>query len=110
MTTAEPKVKAHCYTNDEQIKLDFDATEFFANALKEGTLDDIYNELYDCGWGGEFVADDIVFYYRETTTKALVDYIHSEDKRDSSVGFECHVNRESLKAWFSKYWPGYFGE
>jgi hypothetical protein len=91
-------VFAEAHSDDRVYEAEFDATPWFAQASDDEIL-----ALAGIEWGGDAEADDVARYFSDLNQEVgtLFDYLTRVD-----VGFECHVNRLSARAWLKQNRPG----
>ena len=96
-------ITSRCKSDDFNIEIVFDATEYF-----EKMSDEEIAALSKCNWGGDYPADSVAEYFKETTTTKLFDYIELMNSRDTNetVGFENHVDEQEALEWVSINRPG----
>jgi hypothetical protein len=100
-----PMIRAKCYSDDFTFETEFDAEPFFLQASNI----EIVN-LARCGWGGDYPADALVYYFEnmagyEDITQ-LLSYISVKD----NMGFECHVQKDDVLKWASAKRPDLFAQ
>ena len=86
-----PRVTASAYDDEHYHEVpEFDCTPWFEQAADEDIV-----ALADCGWGGDYPADQVAEYFEYNNhypeIVALFQYKRS--------GFECHVNETEAVAW-----------
>lgn len=98
-------VKAEVHTDDRAHEIEFDAEPYLAQAT-DGNI----QALIDCGWGGDYPADEVVIFFtgKNQEIDSMFEYLHSirdlRSKRDAG-GFECRVDEGSALAWLAKNRP-----
>lgn len=103
-------VEAECHTDDHVYEVKFNAAPFLTAAT-----DDVIRQLAACGWGGDYPADDVVLHCADADTDLgmLFDYLSRVARTSFSkdaVGFECHLDVESVRAWLRENRPALEGE
>jgi hypothetical protein len=88
-------IKAECHSDDRAVEVSFDATPWFEQASQE----DI-ESLKECGWGGDYPADDVAIFMAEHNGEIqdMFKYIEFRHKIEH-IGFECHVDSEDAEKW-----------
>lgn len=96
-------IPAKCHSDTHHIQIDFDAVEYFSQCDFQDVVD-----LANCQWGGDYPADRVAEWFKETTTKTLFTYLDCiaespacEDMR----GFECEVDDEAATKWLRENRP-----
>lgn len=94
-------IRAEVHSDDRVFEVSFDATPFFEKASEEEILN-----LYRCGWGGDYPADEVARFFidKNDEVNRLFDYL----SRVRGVGFECHVDSITAKEWLKKNRPRIF--
>lgn len=94
-------IKAEVHTDDYAFKVEFDATPWFEIATQEQI-----QKLADCGWGGDYPADDVAIAMGNYDTNVEQFWIQKEnaDKRQPQ-GFECRVDEEQAREWLTANRP-----
>lgn len=90
-------IAATVETDNGKMEVDFDAAPYFVTA----TLDDL-TKLAKCEWGGDYPADEVVAYFRNTNPEIgqLFDYAEKHDE-----GFECYIDRDEAISWLQANRP-----
>lgn len=85
-------IKAEIHSDDRKIEVEFDAAAFFKQAS-----DDELQKLADCGFRGDYPADDVGHFEagRNSEVQRVFDYL--EITRDQ--GFEVVVDSDDASAW-----------
>lgn len=99
-------IKANAYSDDHVVDIQFDATQWFEQ-VENSDLE----TLADCGWGGEEPADYVAYYFEETLTKRLFDYLSFNPTmgyKNETVGFECYINESDAISWIKQNRPELF--
>jgi len=91
-------IKAEVHSDDCVYEVDFDALPWFQQA----NYDEIM-ALANYDWGGDYEADVVAEYVADSDEKVsqLFDYVEAKE----SMGFECHVDKDSAMAWLKEYRP-----
>lgn len=90
-------IPAEAHTDDERVKVEFDAIHWFQGASAHDIA-----RLVLCGWGGDYPADEVaqLCANHNDGLKRLFDYLAIVNQPRSGVcGFECHVNPDAAMAW-----------
>jgi|KBSMisStaDraftv2_1062788.scaffolds.fasta_scaffold03160_22 hypothetical protein len=93
-------ITAKVHSDDYLVEITFDATEWFDQAPGFEIED-----LAACEWGGDQPADYVTFFYDETKTKRLFDYLSLNPTmgfKNDPVGFECHVDETEAMNWLKQ--------
>jgi hypothetical protein len=96
-------IEAEAHSDDYNVQISFDATAWFEEADDESIID-----LAECGWGGDYPADEVAQYFEETFTKRLFTYLSFSPTMPWSgdtVGFECNVQAEQALVWIASRRP-----
>jgi hypothetical protein len=96
-------IPAEAHSDDHAIKVEFDALPWFQQASEQEIRD-----LSACGWGGDYPADEIVFYLDETVPdlNKLIAYMHiiaSDPAKKDCHGFECRVDESRVLEWLKQH-------
>jgi hypothetical protein len=80
------EIPARCKSDDGRIEIEFEAVDYFLQC----TAKDV-DALMECDWGGDYAADAVAEFFRETTTSRLYEYIDMLAGLDlgDHAGFEC---------------------
>ena len=94
-------ISAEVHTDCRTAEATFDATPWFLQAS-----DHDIKELAECGWGGDYPADNVALYMQDLDANVsdVFDMLRLLRKR-SSVGFECHVDADQAMEWVGKERP-----
>lgn len=92
-------IRAECHSDDHNVEVDFDATEWFRQASEKDVL-----ALAQCGWGGDYAADAVAIHMADSHPKiaSMFQYLHiirDDPTKKDCGGFECHVNGGDALAW-----------
>jgi|GEM_PF-4650951 len=101
-------IPAKAYSDDRVVQISFDAAKWFEQASDQAILD-----LAECGWGGDYPADVIVYYdYAKAVLskghdkiRHLFAYLDAVRDTSSACGFECHVDEEVAMEWIKDNRP-----
>jgi hypothetical protein len=100
-------ITATATTDDLAIHVDFDATPYFEQASEEELL-----ALADCGWGGDYPADDVAHFMEGSGDKQLDRlFTYLEIKNDfrsdddDPTGFEVQIARGEALDWLTNFKP-----
>jgi hypothetical protein len=96
-------VPAECHSDDHVCECPFDAVSW----LKKATTKKIV-ALSDCGWGGDYAADDVAMYMagKNDNISFMFKYLEHKNKgKKEHIGFECHVQETEARAWLQKNRP-----
>lgn len=100
------KIRTECHSDDDVMKVEFDAERYFKQASNEEII-----ELYKCGWRGDYPADVVAEFESEFNEelKKLFDYV-SENHLMTGIGFECVVFEDDAIAWIRENKPSLYKE
>lgn len=98
-------VKAEVHSDDRTHEVKFDAEPYLVQAS-----DKEIEELIECGWGGDYPADEVAEFFqgKNNEIEALFEHLHSiRDLRSHKdmCGFECHVDEGEAMAWVAANRP-----
>ena len=98
-------IKAQAHSDDYQVVIDFDATNWFETATDQEIV-----ELIECEWGGDYPSDDIAKTLSETNKDLAqlfnyLDIIQDDPAKKNVCGFECKVDELSAIEWMKKHRP-----
>ena len=101
-------VKAEVHTDDGLDQAYFDAALYFADPY---TTDGDLLELAQCGFGGDYPADNVARYFEDKDCDVTVLFRHHDALVGTprETGFECHVDPEDALAWIRKHRPYIIG-
>lgn len=93
------RVGAEVHTDDRCVEAWFDCTEYFEQASDKALV-----ALAECGWGGDYPADDVARFFEGKNPEVSRVFRHLENIRDlrshkDKGGFECHVDDTEAIAW-----------
>lgn len=94
-------IRAEVHSDDFEHAVKFDATPWFEQA----DADDIL-QLAECGWGGDYPADEVAQFL---DGKAGYDGVTSLFTNKNG-GFECHVHDADAFAWLASNRPDVFNK
>lgn len=96
-------IEAYARSDDQRVKVDFDATKWFEQATDAEIV-----ALARSEWGGDYEADAVAQFFNEVGGKnsthrlfKYLDIIHDSD----DCGFECHIDEEAARAWLRVHRP-----
>jgi hypothetical protein len=102
------RVSAVTYSDDRVFQAEFDAARALA-ACDDACL----QALADCGWGGDYAADDIArdAGAYDAQVKRVFDYLDLRPTaaNGDTIGFECRLNERDVKAWITAERPHLLG-
>lgn len=89
-------IKAECHSDDFRMEASFDATRWFEQAS-----DQEITALAECGWRGDYPADEVARHFEDDATRDVFEYLAVKPKMPNGdpVGFECSVSEEDALAW-----------
>lgn len=96
-----PSVQAEVHTDDQHLKVEFDATRWFAQASVQEIMD-----LQAISWRGDYAADAVAEYYESTNSEIadLLKYCRSSrNNRGDIIGFECSVDETEAMEWLKQH-------
>jgi hypothetical protein len=92
----DPIIPAEVHRDDWHFSASFDALLWFQQAS-----DDDIRALAECGWGGDYPADDVARHVSDTN--ADVERVLDNTTCEEGMGFECHVNETMARAWLKEH-------
>lgn len=102
--TNELVVMAKAHSDDYKVEVGFMAQEWFEQASNADIL-----ALSLIEWGGDYDADEIAEFMEDKNedVAGLFRYLHTQPvmSNGDSVGFECHVDKDSAMAWLAVHRP-----
>jgi hypothetical protein len=103
-------IKAECHSDDRNVEVSFDATPWFKQASDKDILD-----LANCGWGGDYPADEVAEWMagdkgrrgvkRIAEMFKYLEIIHGDPSKKNAQGFECHVDEEDARKCLAENRP-----
>ncbi len=92
-------IQAEAHSDDRNVEVSFDATDFFAKASDKDILD-----LARCGWRGDYPADEVALRTADTHQNLAfmfkyLEAIANDPAKKDCHGFECSVNEADACAW-----------
>lgn len=96
-------ISAEVHTDCRSAEAKFDATRWFEQASDEEIL-----QLAECGWGGEYPADEVAEFFSDSKLdEKVVEVFHVLHilRRSKEMGFECNVNKEEAMVWLQQNRP-----
>ena len=97
--TGSMNVAAEIILDDGHGQESFDATPF----LRDADIEDI-KELAECGWRGDYAADEVAWFVRELPGYEDVDALMTRMQK-RGWGFEVVINEEQAMAWLAMHRP-----
>jgi hypothetical protein len=96
-------IPAEAHSDDHVIKIEFDALPWFEQATDQAIL-----ALAGCDWGGDYPADEIVYYLDETVpdlSRLIVhlEIIANDPAKKDCRGFECHIDEARALEWLKSH-------
>jgi hypothetical protein len=85
-------IQAECHSDDRKVEVEFDATTWFKQADDKEII-----ELAECGWGGDYPADEVAEFMSLKNKKVAEMFTYLRIRRDQ--GFECHVTEKDALRW-----------
>src|SRR5438874_11870052 len=100
------QIPAECHSDDLVHEIRFDALAWFEQASDEEILG-----LAACGWGGDYPADAVAYFFADTDPGVglLFDYLHRVRDRPGAPGFECRVEPRAAARWVRSRRPHLLG-
>jgi hypothetical protein len=101
--TKKQTIPAEVHTDCHTAQARFDAEPWFNQASDQAIL-----ALAECGWGGDYPADEVAEFFSDTKrNKEVEDVFHTLRilRRKEDIGFECHVEEEPAMAWLRQNRP-----
>jgi hypothetical protein len=80
-----------------RLDVDFDAAPWFGVATDEQV-----QTLANCGWGGDYPADDVAGWMRRANREVDALFVLIEAR---GAGYECHVDADDAIAWLGAHRP-----
>jgi hypothetical protein len=98
-------IKAEVHSDDHVVEHNFDATKWFRLATDENII-----KLAQCGWGGDYPADNVAIFMAEQDSGVAdvfkyLELIAKDPMKKDCHGFECHVDEEQARSWIAKHRP-----
>lgn len=98
-------INAEVHSDDRAIEVTFDAEPYLAQASDADIL-----ALIDCGWGGDYPADDVARFFEDTNEEIhgmfhYLETIRGLRSHKDVCGFECHVDEKQAMAWVKAHRP-----
>jgi hypothetical protein len=94
-------ITADVHSDCRKFENDIDVSEYFYDALTNGTLNTVLSDLDDCDFDGDTATDEIAQYFDKTTTGYLFEITNSNN------GFECIVEKNEVLEWLNRYAPSF---
>jgi hypothetical protein len=97
-----PVIPAEVHSDDFATRGDFDALAYFMQAGEQELL-----KLADCGWGGDYPADEVAQHMASLNAgvKGVFTYIENTPNR---VGYECVIDGDKALEWIKTNRPGVY--
>lgn len=95
------EVQAECHSDDRIVAVDFNAELYFSAQLESGRLQEVLEALNGCGFSGDLPADAVAEFFSDTSTKNILDYVHTLQEAGRETGFECSIDKDSVVAWLN---------
>ena len=93
-------IRAEVHSDDFVFEAKFDAEPFFQEASEQQIID-----LADCGWRGDYPADDVARHVSAMEDYAEVAAVLDYTTRKDEVGFECSVEKDDALKWIASNRP-----
>jgi hypothetical protein len=96
-------IPAEVHSDDHKVTATFDALQYFSQAS-----DDDLVALVDCGFGGDYPADEVAQFMAEFDegVARVFTYLSFEPEHfGEKVGFECHVDQSPALRWIKSNRP-----
>jgi hypothetical protein len=95
-------ISATLRSDDGAASITFDATPWFEQASDREIID-----LANCGWGGDYAADDVSHFFSGSITAQVFDYLDNHPAREtnSAIGHETHVDMDEAVEWIIENRP-----
>ena len=91
-------ITARCYSDNREVDITFDATDYFENIKSTSFFMSRMNEFITFGFGGNIPADNVAEFFEDSSTQELFDHLKDTDPQDD-VGFECYIVKEDVIKW-----------
>lgn len=91
-------ITARCCSDDREVDITFDATDYFENIKSTSFFMSRMNEFITFGFGGNIPADNVAEFFEDSSTQELFDHLKDTDPQDD-VGFECYIVKEDVIKW-----------
>ncbi len=100
--TTRSAVWAEAHSDDYVVEIDFDAVPWFRQASDKEIL-----ALAECGWRGDYPADNVAKFFDQMETKWLFEYLDKDPTMPNgdTVGFECSVDSSDAAAYLKANRP-----
>ena len=101
-------IKAEVHTDDGLDRAYFEALPYFTDP---DTTDADILELAQCGFGGDYPADDVARYFDGKDADVTTLFKHHDDLLGTprETGFECRIDPEDALTWIRKHRPYIIG-
>ncbi len=101
-------VAAECHSDDRVFEVSFDAEPWFQQASDDQIID-----LAECGWGGDYEADEVAEYVSSANPDvqemfAYLGRIAGRRDKKYACGFECTVDETSALEWLKEHRPALY--
>lgn len=98
-------IRAEAWSDCQQFRIEFDAT-LWANQASDQALID----LGECGFRGDYPADDVVMFMADHCEKAaklfeFLQIVQTQPYNGDTNGFECAVDEDDLHTWLTIHRP-----
>ena len=96
-------IPAEVHSDDHKVTANFDAVAYFVQAS-----DDELVGLVDCGFGGDYPADEVAQFMADLDegVERVFMYLSFEPEHfGEKVGFECHVDQRPALLWIKAHRP-----
>ncbi len=95
------RVNAEVHTDDQNVKVEFDAAPWFAQASDEDIM-----ALHEIDWGGGEAADNVAEHFigKHAGIDGLFDYLRAI-RNGCAMGFECSVDDDDVFGWLEQNRP-----
>jgi hypothetical protein len=97
------QITAECHSDDFAVECQFNATRFFEKVKGHDII-----ALAECGWGGDYPADEVAMYAAgyDKQVSDMFKYIEIRNKNSKEkIGFECHVDENPAMTWLKNNRP-----
>lgn len=98
-------IRATAWSDCRGIEVEFDATPWAEQATDQAIID-----LIECGFRGDYPADDVVIFMAGVNEQAaklfrFIELVPFQPFSRDTNGFECEVDEDDLRAWLRERRP-----
>jgi len=101
----ERMIRAEAWSDCQQLRVKFDATRWAEQASDEQLI-----ELGECGFRGDYPADDVALFMADHDLQAaslfeFLQVVQTQPYSGDTNGFECEVDADDLRLWLQENRP-----